>query len=109
MADFAEDVYALVRAVPPGRVTSYGAVAEALGKPKGARQVGWVLNKSFSVLPPVPAHRVVNRLGHLSGAAHFPPDRPMAAQLADEGVVTKDGRIVDFEALFWDPVTELCE
>lgn len=109
MADFAQDVFALVREVPPGRVTTYGAVAEALGKPKGARQVGWILNKSFAIVPPVPAHRVVNRLGHLSGAIHFPPDRPMAQQLAEEGVKTTDGRIVDFEAVFWDPVTELRE
>lgn len=109
MDDFAEAVFAVVREVPPGRVTSYGAVAVALGLPKGARRVGWVLNKSFAVTPPVPAHRVVNRLGLLTGAVHFPESRPMAVQLEAEGVVVREGQVVDFAARFWDPVTELCD
>ena len=109
MDPFARDVFAIVRAVPAGRVTTYGAIAEAIGQPRGARRVGWVLNKSFRVLPPVPAHRVVNRLGLLSGAVHFPEEHSMAALLAAEGVVTEGGRIVDFEAAFWHPVNELRE
>ena len=104
---FERDVYELVRQVPAGRVTTYGAVAKALGKPMGARQVGWALNASFSVMPPVPAHRVVNRLGLLTGAVHFPEGRSMAAQLEAEGVGVKDGGVVGFREFFWDPNVEM--
>ena len=106
-SDFDRDVFELVRQVPSGRVTTYGAVAQALGRPKGARQVGWVLNTSFQVMPPVPAHRVVNRLGLLTGAVHFPPDRPMAQQLKEEGVNIQNGGVVDFAERFWDPNQEI--
>ena len=105
--NFEDDVYALVRAIPPGRVTSYGAIARAIGHGKASRRVGWVLNKTFGASPAVPAHRVVNRLGMLTGAIHFPADQPMAAMLEAEGVVVKDGCVVDFEAVFWDPLSEL--
>ena len=104
---FEQDVYDLVRAIPAGRVTSYGAIARALGSAQASRRVGWVLNKSFGVTPPVPAHRVVNRQGMLTGAIHFPADRPMDVMLEAEGVVVKDGCVVDFEAVFWDPLSEL--
>ena len=104
---FERDVYAVVRAVPAGRVTTYGAIANALGSARASRRVGWVLNKSFGEHPPVPAHRVVNRLGMLTGAIHFPANRPMAAQLEAEGVVIENDTVVDFEAVFWDPMTEL--
>ena len=75
---FERDVYDVVRAIPKGRVTSYGAIAKLLGAARASRRVGWVLNKSFGAQPPVPAHRVVNRLGMLTGAIHFPSDQPMA-------------------------------
>ena len=104
---FEQDVYDVVRAIPSGRVTSYGAIAKVLGAARASRRVGWVLNKSFEEHPPVPAHRVVNRLGMLTGAIHFPADRPMAAQLTAEGVVIENDTVVDFEAVFWDPMTEL--
>ena len=104
---FEQDVYELVRQVPYGRVTTYGALAKALGKPKGARQVGWVLNTSFAATPPVPAHRVVNRQGLLTGAVHFPPETPMAVLLEQEGVNIHQGGVVEFEQRFWDPNTEI--
>jgi methylated-DNA-protein-cysteine methyltransferase-like protein len=105
--DFASDVFDVVRAVPKGRVTTYGAVANCLGSKKSSRRVGWVLNKSFSAFPAVPAHRVVNRLGQLTGAMHFPKGRPMSSMLEAEGVQVQDATVVDFKALFWDPMTEL--
>ena len=104
---FEHDVFDVVRAIPPGRVTSYGAIAKVLGATRASRRVGWVLNKSFGKQPAVPAHRVVNRLGMLTGAIHFPADRPMAEQLVAEGVVIENDTVVDFEAVFWDPMTEL--
>ena len=104
---FEQDVYDVVRAIPSGRVTSYGAIAKVLGAARASRRVGWVLNKSFGAHPPVPAHRVVNRLGMLSGAIHFPADRPMAAQLEAEGVGVENDTVVDFERVFWDPMREL--
>lgn len=104
---FEHDVYDVVRAIPSGRVTSYGAIAKVLGATRASRRVGWVLNKSFGKQPAVPAHRVVNRLGMLTGAIHFPADRPMAEQLVAEGVVIENDTVVDFESVFWDPMTEL--
>lgn len=104
---FEQDVYDVVRAIPEGRVTSYGAIAKVLGAARASRLVGWVLNKSFAAEPPVPAHRVVNRLGMLSGAIHFPADRPMATQLEAEGVGVENDTVVDFERVFWDPMREL--
>ena len=104
---FERDVYELVRQVPAGHVTTYGAVAKALGKPMGARQVGWVLNNSFTCVPSVPAHRVVNRQGLLTGAVHFSADRPMDEQLKAEGVNIAAGAVVEFERVFWDPNQEL--
>ncbi len=104
---FEQDVYNLVRAIPEGRVTSYGAIANALGATGASRRVGWVLNKSFGAVPSVPAHRVVNRVGMLTGAGHFPPGREMAAQLRSEGVVIENNAVVDFETRFWNPMTDL--
>ena len=105
--NFEDDVYALVRAIPPGRVTSYGAIARAIGHGKASRRVGWVLNKSFGASPAVPAHRVVNRLGMLTGAIHFPSNRPMAASLRAEGVEVANQQVVNFQDVFWDPLNEL--
>ena len=105
--DFFADVFEVVRQVPPGRVTTYGAIAAYLGTRLSARMVGWAMNASHQAIPGVPAQRVVNRKGMLSGKHHFPPDRPMAERLRQEGVDVDDDRVVDFTLRFWDPVTEL--
>ncbi|MDX2284792.1 MAG: MGMT family protein [Bacteroidia bacterium] len=104
--DFYRDVYDVVRLIPPGRVSTYGAIARYLGAAGASRMVGYALNSSFGE-PDVPAHRVVNRLGLLSGKVHFPPERPMEALLAAEGVTVVQDRVQDFEARFWDPNAEL--
>ena len=104
---FNDDVYDVVRLIPYGRVTTYGAIAKYLGDNRASRRVGLALNSSFHVEPEVPAHRVVNRNGMLSGAMYFPPDRPMAQMLKDEGVDVKDGQVVEFDRVFLDPMTEL--
>ena len=104
---FNNDVYDIVRIIPYGRVTTYGALAKYLVDNSASRRVGWALNRSFRVEPEVPAHRVVNRNGMLSGAMHFPPDRPMSKMLIEEGVDVKDGQVVEFDRVFWDPMTEL--
>ena len=104
---FNEDVYDVVRLIPHGRVTAYGAIAKYLGDARASRRIGWALNSSFAVTPDVPAHRVVNRNGMLSGAMHFPPEIPIADMLENEGVKVKDGQVVDFDRVFWDPMTEL--
>lgn len=98
-------VYAVTRAVPPGRVTTYGAIADflALG---AARMVGWALNHSFSG-EQVPAHRVVNRKGDLSGRHHFPTPTMMQELLAAEGVRVEEDRVVDFDRHFWHPADGL--
>lgn len=104
---FNDDVFEVVRLIPKGRVTAYGAIAKYLGDVRASRRIGWALNSSFTVEPRVPAHRVVNRNGMLSGAMHFPPEMPMAELLEKEGVKVKDGQVVEFNLLFWDPLTEL--
>lgn len=103
---FFERVYQLVRHVPRGRVTTYGAIAACLGSRLSARMVGWAMNSSHRVRPAVPAHRVVNRLGMLSGKHHFgTPDR-MERLLKKEGVLVREDRVVDFRERFWDPAKE---
>lgn len=105
--NFFEDVFAVVRKIPKGRVTSFGAIANYLGTKSSARMVGWALNGSHTVRPRVPAHRVVNRNGMLSGKAHFdPPDR-MEELLLLEKIKVVDDTVVDFQKLFWDPAIEL--
>jgi len=106
-SDFFHDVYDVVRLVPYGRVTSYGAIAKYLGSASGARMVGWAMNACHAASPPVPAHRVVNRLGMLSGKAHFPDPQKMAQLLEEEGIVVVDDQIQNLEAHFWDPMVEL--
>lgn len=104
---FFQDVYQVVRLIPRGRVTSYVAIARYLGAAKSARMVGWAMNDSHSQTLPVPAHRVVNNLGLLSGKMHFAtPDR-MEQLLKKEGVKVKDNRVVNFTKIFWDPAVEL--
>jgi len=105
--NFFELVYEVVRQVPKGRVTSYGAIAACLGTKLSARMVGWAMNGCGNVKPKVPAHRVVNRLGILSGKHHFKPPSKMEEQLKKEGVKVKDDKVVNFDTLFWDPVTEI--
>ena len=105
--DFFRDVYEVVRLIPEGRVSSYGAIARYLGSSSGARMVGWAMNNSFSQIEPVPAHRVVNRMGMLSGKMHFPSPDEMQNRLEAEGVRIKDDRIINFEKHFWDPNLEL--
>lgn len=104
---FFEDVWDVVRHVPRGRVTTYGAIAKYLGTKLSARMVGWALNAVHGMHPPVPAQRVVNRLGMLSGKVHFNPPASMQEKLEEEGLIIKDDIIQNFEKHFWDPVTEL--
>lgn len=97
----------MVRLIPKGRVTSYGAVAAALGTKLSARMVGWALNAAHRVRPKVPAHRVVNRNGLLSGKMHFSYPGQMQELLEKEGVKVVDDQVQDFEKLFWDPAEEV--
>ena len=104
---FFELVYEVTRQIPRGRVTSYGAIAACLGARSSARMVGWAMNGAGRIKPKVPAHRVVNRLGILSGKHHFSPPGNMEKLLRKEGVKIKNDQVVDFKKLFWDPVGEL--
>jgi|SRR4051812_34647594 methylated-DNA-protein-cysteine methyltransferase-like protein len=104
---FFEMVFEVVRQIPKGRVSSYGAIAAALGTKMSARMVGWAMNSSFRVRPKVPAHRVVNRLGMLTGKIHFNPPEKMEELLTKEGISVKDDQVQDFEKKFWDPAKEL--
>lgn len=100
--NFFEKVYEVTRQIPYGRVTSYGAIAKYLGAARSARMVGWAMNASHYD-DSVPAHRVVNRLGLLTGKHHFDGTNLMQQLLESEGVIIKDAKIVDFEDVFWDP------
>ena len=105
--NFFELVYEVARQIPRGRVTSYGAIARCLGTKMSARMVGWAMNGAGDVKPKVPAHRVVNRNGMLTGKHHFDhPDR-METLLKKEGVRVKNDVIIDFEKLFWEHAKEL--
>lgn len=104
---FFELVYEIVRQIPKGRVTSYGAIAACLGTKLSARMVGWAMHGAHSLKPKVPAHRVVNRNGMLSGKHHFETPTKMEELLRKEGIVVKDDFIVDFKKIFWDPATEM--
>ncbi len=101
--DFFNNVYAVVRLVPHGRVTSYGAIARYLGTGKSSRMVGWAMNQCHGLADPVPAHRVVNRLGQLTGKVHFGGGNEMQRLLEAEGIVVENDAIVAFRQLFWDP------
>ena len=92
-----------VRQIPRGRVTSFGAIAAALGTRSSARMVGWAMNGSHRIRPKVPAHRVVNRQGLLTGKIHFDPPEKMQELLEKEGVKVIDDQVQDFRAVFWDP------
>ena len=104
---FFENVWDVARLIPKGRVTSYGAIARYLGTGKSARMVGWAMNAVDKVTPKVPAHRVVNSQGLLSGKHHFETPTTMEELLAKEKILVKDNQVVDFKKHFWDPNTEL--
>lgn len=102
---FFDKVYEVCRQIPEGRVTSYGAIAKSLGAARSARMVGWAMNNSHD--KNVPAHRVVNRNGVLSGKHHFSGTNAMQQLLEAEGVEVKELQVVNFKELFWDPMKEL--
>lgn len=104
---FFDNVYDLVRLIPKGRVSSYGAIANYLGSKGAARMVGWAMNASHTAKPKVPAHRVVNRNGLLTGKFHFASDDEMQKRLEKEGIEVIDDQIQNFKELFWDPTEEL--
>jgi len=99
-------VYEVVRQIPEGKVTSYGAIAKYLGSPQSSRMVGWAMNAAHS-LADVPAHRVVNRKGLLTGKHHFGGGTIMQQLLENDGVLIKEDQIQDFEKYFWDPLKSL--
>ena len=100
-------IYDVVRAIPKGRVSSYGAVAAAIGAKSGARVVGYAMNNCHGAKPKVPAHRVVNSAGLLTGKFHFSTPDLMQELLANEGITVKNDKIQDFKQHFWDPLQEL--
>jgi methylated-DNA-protein-cysteine methyltransferase-like protein len=106
---FFQRVYEVARQIPPGKVTSYGAIARYLGSGQSARMVGWAMNKSFSEKEFIPAHRVVNRNGLLTGKNHFPGQNTMQELLEQEGIKVKEDKILNFNKCFWDPNKELVD
>lgn len=104
--NFFTDVYDVVRLIPKGRVTSYGAIANYLGSPRSSRMVGWAMNSAHAI-PDVPAHRVVNRMGLLTGKMHFGDANHMQFLLEKEGIRVEKDQVSDFNQLFWDPNKEL--
>ena len=104
---FFEMVYEVARQIPRGRVTSYGAIAACLGTKLSARMVGWAMNGAHRVKPKVPAHRVVNRAGLLTGKLHFSTPDQMQKLLEKEGVVVQRDAVKDFKKVFWDPGKDL--
>ena len=105
--DFFQMVYQVVRLIPKGRVTSYGAIAAYLGVKSSSRVVGYAMNVAHAVKPNVPAHRVVNRNGLLTGKHHFETPFQMQELLAKENVKVENNKVVDFKKLYWDPNEEL--
>ena len=105
--DFFERVYAVAELIPRGRVTSYGAIANYIGSYCGARMVGRAMNKCSSRHPFVPAHRVVNSKGILTGKHHFPGGETMRELLSNEGIEVKNNQITNFQDVFWNPSKEL--
>jgi methylated-DNA-protein-cysteine methyltransferase-like protein len=103
---FFENVYDVVRLIPYGRVTNYGAIAAYLGSVRSSRMVGYAMNSAHSLIPPIAAHRVVNKTGLLTGKHHFGENR-MQELLESEGIKVENNQVVDFEKHFWDPMKEL--
>lgn len=106
-SNFFDRVYELVRKIPRGRATSYGAIANYLGTGLSARMVGWAMNASHAATPRAPAHRVVNRNGMLTGKHHFSSPTLMQELLEAEGIDVMDDKIRNFKKIFWDPAEEL--
>jgi methylated-DNA-protein-cysteine methyltransferase-like protein len=104
---FFEDVFDVVRQIPEGRVTSFGAIANFLGTKLSARMVGWAMNGAHHASPPVPAHRVLNRNGMLTGKAHFATPTLREELLLKEKIKVENDTVVNFEKVFWDPAKEL--
>ena len=105
--NFYEQVFEIARLVPKGRVTSYGAIAKALGAQGSARLVGYAMSNSHAVHPKVPAHRVVNSSGLLTGKFHFSPPERMQQLLEKEGITVENDKVKDFKKIFWNPLDEL--
>jgi methylated-DNA-protein-cysteine methyltransferase-like protein len=105
--DFFDRVYEVTMLIPYGRITSYGAIARYLGSAMSARMVGWALNVSHTRPEFIPAHRVVNRNGVLTGKHHFGNSTTMEQLLKNEGLIIEDDRIINFREKFWDPLSEL--
>lgn len=105
--DFFESVYEVVREIPKGRVTSYGAIAKYLGSARSSRMVGWAMNNAHNQKKPVPAHRVVNRSGLLTGKHFFKTPTEMERLLKKEGIKIVEDKIQNFEKHYWDPNIEL--
>ena len=105
--DFFDQVYQVVRLIPRGRVTNYGAIGKYLGAPRSARMVGWAMNNAHDQTPSVPDHRVVNSQGLLTGKMHFKPPYEMEELLVLEGVEVQKDQVKEFRKLFWDPTIEL--
>ena len=105
--DFFQKVYEVVKSIPYGRISTYGAIARYLGSPQSSRMVGWAMNQSHAQPDFIPAHRVVNRQGLLTGKHHFGGPYVMQELLENEGAIIDNDRIINFEELFWDPFTEL--
>ncbi|QQS30591.1 MAG: MGMT family protein [Sphingobacteriales bacterium] len=104
---FFEQVYEVVKVIPYGRITTYGAIARCLGAGGSSRMVGWAMNNSHTLSTPIPAHRVVNRKGVLTGKLHFGSPDAMQQLLESEGIMVKDDCVQDFDRFFWDPAKEL--
>jgi methylated-DNA-protein-cysteine methyltransferase-like protein len=104
---FFHRVYDVVKLIPVGRVTTYGAIARFTGSPQSSRMVGWAMNASHYESEAIPAHRVVNRQGMLTGKHHFRHPNLMQELLESEGIIVEDDRILNFSERFWDPYTEL--
>jgi methylated-DNA-protein-cysteine methyltransferase-like protein len=105
--NFFEKVYEVVRLIPEGRVTTYGAIARFIGSPQSARMVGWALNSTKQLPKWIPAHRVVNRNGLLTGRLHFQNNNTMRELLESEGIDTLNDKILNFKNVLWDPNQEL--
>jgi methylated-DNA-protein-cysteine methyltransferase related protein len=105
--DFFQNVFEVARLIPKGRVTNYGAIAKYLGAARSSRMVGWAMNAAHSQKKKVPAHRVVNRIGMLTGKHHFATPYMMQELLEKEGVTVEKDKVVNFKKHFWDPMIEL--
>ena len=105
--DFFDRVYQVAKLIPQGRATNYGAIGKYLGSARSARMVGWAMNGCLKGDSQIPAHRVVNRLGILSGKNHFATPTLMQELLEKEGIKVENDQIVDFKSIFWDPTEEL--